>query len=120
MCCHLLLYLTFKMWALLISQVSDHYENAQAITVSNGIQYKSGQLCVFAVFSNNVQVRKQAETVTKVVTGLSLIGICLKFYHPSEQVPACCTSRWLLPLFSKTHLKLKLCNLSKESVFHLS
>lgn len=77
------------------------------LLISNDIQYKSGQLHVFAIFSNNVQTWKPAEVVTNVVTGASLIDICLKLYLHSEQVPTCCTSRWLLTPFSRTHFKVR-------------
>lgn len=77
------------------------------LPISSGIQYKSGQLHVFVIFSNNVQMWKQAEIAMNVVTGPSHIDTCLKLYLHSEQVPACCTSRWLLTPFSRTHFKVR-------------
>lgn len=87
------------------------------LLISNGVYYKSGQLHVFAIFSINVQMWKQAELVTTVVTGQSLTDICLKLYLHSEQVPNCCTSRWLLTPFSRTHFKVRALSPLKEKCF---
>jgi len=84
--------------------------------ISSGIQHRSGQLHALDILSSNVQMWKQAEIVTDVATEASLPDICLKLCLCLGWVPTCCTSRWLLTLFSKTCFKVTALSLLERKV----